>query len=419
MPDDSNPSLSGPEGYAAGKTCLTTLECIDRMSRVEGVKYVEPNYPMHFEDLSPTAMLQHISKLGMKASGVALRYPVGLCAGEFTNRDRSTAKKAIELTNEAADVCRKLGATNLTIWSTYDGFDYPFQVDYAQSWRRLVDALREVAQANPDLRISIEYKPYEPRPFYFIDGIGTVLLAIEDAKCDNLGVTLDVCHMLMKKESPAYCLTMAAERGRLHGIHLNEGYGDHDDGLMVGAVNLLATLELVYYLRKYQYDGVVFFDTFPLREDPLAECSHNIQVVRAMDAFLERIGDDKVASLIEQSDALAIQKPSFSTTFLRDTGRSRGVSRYARSRCSAKCSTRFFHVSAVAGARPQKEDDHAALRKFPRAFVRGVPHRMGARIRWITPASFGATTCDYLDPRQRGGPCFGRSDHRELQEGLS
>jgi xylose isomerase len=300
--------LVQPDAHAPGKMSLNTLDCIDRMSQVEGVKYVEPNYPMHFEECSPQAMAQHMTKRGMKASGVALRYPVGLCAGEFTNRDSAKATQAMDLTMEAAQVCRALGGKDLTIWSTYDGFDYPFQVDYAKSWHRLVAALREVAQANPDLQISIEYKPYEPRPFYFIDGIGTVLLALEDAKCDNLGVTLDVCHMLMKKESPAYCLALAADRGRLHGIHLNEGYGDHDDGLMIGAVNFLSTLEFIYYLRKYRYDGVVFFDTFPLREDPVAECRHNIQVVKAMDAFLERLGDERVASLIEQGDAVAVQK---------------------------------------------------------------------------------------------------------------
>ncbi|MFO8080362.1 MAG: NADH-ubiquinone oxidoreductase-F iron-sulfur binding region domain-containing protein [Armatimonadota bacterium] len=68
----------------------------------------------------------------------------------------------------------------------------------------LVDGLKEVANAHPDMRISIEYKPYEPRQFYFISDIGTALLAIEDTGCDNLGVTLDFAHMLMKKENPAF-----------------------------------------------------------------------------------------------------------------------------------------------------------------------------------------------------------------------
>ena len=269
---------------------------------------MEPNYPMHFKEHSVAEVKNHIGELGLSVSGVALRYEPEFCAGEMTSSDQKTRDRAIRLTNKAVAVCRELGGTTTTIWSAYDGFDYAFQVDYGRAWKMLIDGFREVAQAHPDMRLSIEYKPYEPRSFYFVSDIGTALLAIEDAKCDNLGVTLDFAHMLMKKENPACSLALAAERGRLYGVHLNDGYGSHDDQLMLGSVNVIQSLELVYYMQKYRYDDVIFFDSSPVREDPVKECETNIEVFNSLWKLVDELGEARISGIIANRDAVAAQK---------------------------------------------------------------------------------------------------------------
>ena len=158
------------------------------------------------------------------------------------------------------------------------------------------------------MKISLEYKPYEPRQFYFINDIGTTLLAVLEADCDNLGITLDFAHMLMKKENPAYSLALAAERGQLFGFHLNDGYGSHDDGLLLGSVSLLQTLEFIYYMKRYEYNGVIFFDTFPLREDPVKELELNIRVFNRISDWIDNIGMERLADLVAQQDALKVQE---------------------------------------------------------------------------------------------------------------
>ena len=50
---------------------------------------------------------------------------------------------------------------------------------------------------------------------------------------------------------------------RKNSIDLNDGYGKRDDGLMVGTVHQLSTIELLYYISKSNYDGPIYFDTFP------------------------------------------------------------------------------------------------------------------------------------------------------------
>ncbi|MCS5873411.1 sugar phosphate isomerase/epimerase [Klebsiella pneumoniae subsp. pneumoniae] len=54
--------------------------------------------------------------------------------------------------------------------------------------------------------------PYEPRTFSFIGDVSSTLMLIDDVGSDNLGITLDFCHMIMKKENPAFSLFQSARK---------------------------------------------------------------------------------------------------------------------------------------------------------------------------------------------------------------
>ena len=100
----------------------------------------------------------------------------------------------------------------------------------------------------------------------------------------NLGVTLDFAHVLFADEMPAYSAALVAKHSKLLGVHLNDGYAKRDDGLMVGAVHPIQTLELLYVLNRVGYDGAIYFDTFPDTTglDPIGECEANIATVGAL-----------------------------------------------------------------------------------------------------------------------------------------
>ena len=122
----------------------------------------------------------------------------------------------------------------LTIWPGQDGIDHPFQADYARLWDAEVDGLRQVAEHAPDFPVSIEYKPSEPRSIMILPNVSATLLAIAETGAPNLGVTLDFGHVLEADTSPAMAAALVGRRSRLLGLHLNDGYGQRDDGLMVG-----------------------------------------------------------------------------------------------------------------------------------------------------------------------------------------
>jgi hypothetical protein len=102
-------------------------------------------------------------------------------------------------------------------------------------------------------------------------------------------------------------VALAARSAKLFGVHLNDGYGKRDDGLMVGTVHPVQTLELLYTLDRIGYDRPIYFDTFPDTTglDPVAECSANIATVETLRAVVRKLrGDNRLATAIAAQDAV-------------------------------------------------------------------------------------------------------------------
>lgn len=273
-----------------------------------GLGYVDLNYPEHTKGLEPEKMKEILEKYDLKANGVALRFRDEFINGELGNSNQDIAKTALQLCKDASDYCRAIGGKVVTIWLGFDGFDYSFQINYKKVWDQLVNAYREIADYAPDLSISIEYKPFQPRAYAFIEGMGVTGMMLNDVNRENLGVTLDYCHMLMKHENPAFATDIFAGQKKLFGIHLNDGYGLNDDGLMIGTSTPFKTLEMMYYLKKHNYDGVIYFDTFPIIEGATEECERNIEMINYMEEMIDNVGLDYIQSVIDKNDAVEASK---------------------------------------------------------------------------------------------------------------
>ena len=237
-----------------------------------------------------------------------MRFDDRFVRGDFSHPESAIRKKALELTHEAASICKEMGGEVLTLWFAHDGYDYSFEGDHLRRYQLAIQGVREVATKHSDLRVSIEYKPYQPRAFSAFSDIGMVLLAIRDVGVPNVGVTLDYCHMLMKRENPSQSLAMAVKDNCLYGVHLNDGYRDNDDGMLAGSANILGLLEFVYYMKRYEFSGLVYFDTFPDRVDPVQECKANIDTVNAAVKWVERFGLGKMQEIIKEQSPLGAHK---------------------------------------------------------------------------------------------------------------
>ena len=269
-----------------------------------GLGFVDLNYPEHVKNYDSESMKSLLKKYDLTLNGVALRFRSQFINGELGNSDPKLAKEALQLCKEAADYCRAVGGKVVTIWLGFDGFDYSFQINYKRVWDQLVKAFQEVCDYAPDLLISIEYKPYEERAYAFIDSMGITGMMLNDIDRDNIGVTLDYCHMLMKHENPAFAADIFGSQKKLYGIHLNDGYGVHDDGLMIGTSTPFKTLEMLYYFKKHNYDNAIYFDTFPVIEEAATECKRNIEMIRYMDELIDKVGMDRIQKIIDENDAI-------------------------------------------------------------------------------------------------------------------
>ena len=285
------------------------LEQLQRVASVEGLTDVDLNYPDHVVDIG-SDFEARVRDLGLSINGFAMRFGADrkFASGAFTCADSRIRREAIDLTKRGIDAARESGTDLMTVWLGEDGFDYGFQADYERIWNDEVAAIREVALHDSECRISIEYKPNEPRAFAVLPDLTSTLLALAEADCPNLGVTLDFAHMLYGGEHPPAAAALAARKSEIFGVHLNDGYGKRDDGLMVGSVHLSTTLEFLYQLLKASYCGVIYFDTFPDAGgiDPASECESNIETTKQLlNAARELLNDGKLEDSARRQDPVA------------------------------------------------------------------------------------------------------------------
>lgn len=291
----------------------TVADMLARAGQVGGLSAADLNYPDHFDHHDTAQIAGLLADQGMALNGLAMRYYTdpGFRLGAFTHPDVAVRRAAIDLTKQGMDACATLGGTVMTLWMGQDGFDYSFQADYARLWDDTLAAIAEVADHNPGIDIALEYKPNEPRAFALMPDMGTTLLALREVNRANTGVTLDFCHVLFAGEMPAQAAQLAARYSRILGVHLNDGYTKRDDGLIVGSVHPVQTVELFVALDEAGYDGVIYFDTFPDHGgmDPVAEARANIHLTDRLRSIATQLGrDNALAAARLQQDAAAVTR---------------------------------------------------------------------------------------------------------------
>ncbi|MCG6904752.1 MAG: TIM barrel protein [Rhodobacter sp.] len=310
------PSLSNRPKYAARLNAFKlgleqpTIANMIAAAASAGLDAADLNYPDHFDGHCAGQLGQTLSDHGMALNGLAMRYYTdpGFKLGAFTHPDPGVRRAAIDITRKGLDALAEMGGRIMTLWMGQDGVDYSFQGDYAAMWDTTIDALQQVCDHNPGLDIAIEYKPNEPRAYALMPDAATTLLATKEADRKNLGVTLDFAHVLYADEMPAHAAHLIARHSRLIGVHLNDGYGKRDDGLMVGTVHPIQTVELFVELDRLNYDGVIYFDTFPDHGglDPVAEARTNIRLTERLRAVAAGLsGNADLANAIARQDAAA------------------------------------------------------------------------------------------------------------------
>jgi xylose isomerase len=288
---------------------VTTLEAIDLAGQVGDLAVVDITYPFNPPTLAPGEVAAALKRNNLGAIGITPEiYTREFCRGAFTNPDAAVRARTLDLVSEAVGVARELGCDYVKLWPGQDGHDYPFQVDHGQIWSYAVAGLRSLAQAYPETRFAIEYKPREPRVSMFFSSAAKTLLAIQDMGVDNVGILLDFGHSLYGGESPAEAARLIHSRGLLFAIDVNDNFRGWDDDLVVGSVHLTETLEFFYTLRECGWDGVWQLDQFPFREDSVEAAREGISTMRAIHRALDVLDVAALREAQERQDALTANR---------------------------------------------------------------------------------------------------------------
>lgn len=240
--------------------------------------------------------------------------------GALTNPDPGLRQEALDIVLRAADMAGQVGA-QLICWPGGEGYNYPFQTPYADSWRWLIEGMGALAErcATTGTKLFLEHKNSEPAMKVFMRNIGMALHIIHSLRrdgIDNVQVNMDWQHLLMNGEHlPEYAALLAAE-GLLGHQHANSGWGTFDDDNMVGATAFMETLELALELRRagYGIDGDtrrLGFDLYPYTEDQVGAVLQSVKAFRFIDKVAGRIDEDALRACQQAKDALGAQQLVF------------------------------------------------------------------------------------------------------------
>jgi xylose isomerase len=300
-------------GYKPELSGISTAQKVH--TAVEGLGDLIDDYEFHYpQELSRENLEEVRSALdghGIYCLASGLHLDPRFAKGGFSSPDDATRKAALDLTFEAIDLASELGA-HMIIWPGIEGYNYPFQTPYADSWARFIDGVGQSAEHAKGLGVTVflEHKNSEPAMKIFMRNIGMTLHVIHTLRrqgLDNVKVNMDWQHLIMNGENLAEYAALLAAEGLLGHQHANSGWGTFDDDNMVGATAFMETIELAVELRRAGYgtNGErLGFDLYPYTEDAVGAVKRSVLQWRFMDGVASRIDEQGLRAAQQEKDAV-------------------------------------------------------------------------------------------------------------------
>ncbi len=302
-----------PSGYQPQWTSENTVDKVSRAVAGLGdlIDDYEFHYPQELNEDNVEAIKAALGGHGIYCIATGLHLDPLFGKGGLCSPDASVRKEAVRRTLAAADMAGRLRA-NFIIWPGIEGYNYPFQTPYRESWAWLAEGIGLAAQRCKDhgINLFLEHKNSEPAMKIFMRNIGMTLHVIHKLRAqglNNVKVNMDWQHLLMNGENLAEYAAMLAGEGLLGHQHANSGWGTFDDDNMVGATAFMETLELAVELRRAGYGDNgerLGFDLYPYTEDAIEVVRRSVLQWRFIDSVAKRIDDAALREAQSRKDAV-------------------------------------------------------------------------------------------------------------------
>ena len=302
-----------PAGYQPDHAAESTEQRVRRA--VDGLGDLIDDYEFHYpQELSPANLDDVRAALGghgiyAVATGTHLNPRYG--KGGLSSPDDGVRADALGEALDAASFAGDIGA-QMILWPGIEGYNYPFQTPYAESWSRFIDGVGEVAERCKErgVLLFLEHKNSEPAMKILMRNVGMTLHVIHTLRAqgvDNVKVNMDWQHLLMNGENLAEYVALLASEDLLGHQHANSGWGTFDDDNMVGTTAFMETLELALELRRAGYGGHgerLGFDLYPYTEDAVAAVRRSVLQWRFIWDAAGRIDETALREAQQAKDAV-------------------------------------------------------------------------------------------------------------------
>ena len=278
----------------------TFREQLEMAKQVRGAEGIEAVYPSDFADVNESVKLIKDSGLEVSAVNLNVKAHDKWQAGSFTSPDPQLRREAVRDLKIALDLAAELGSDMVTCCPLIDGHNYAFQADYLRQWGWLEEGIAAGARHRTDVRLSLESKLNESRNYNILADVGRTLYLCERLGMPHVGVTVDVGHALIAKETPAEAMCLAAQAGRLFYVHLNDNGREWDWDMLPGAVNFWDLIEVVFYLDRLDWEGWLSYDVVTRNGDVVESMAASIAIVEMALELVDKIGRERLQGFIDE-----------------------------------------------------------------------------------------------------------------------
>lgn len=292
-------------------------EMVQVASTIKGCSGLEVVYPQQVQDPVKAKSILENYGMGVAALNVNVKGEPKWVYGSISSPDPAVRKEATEYMKTGLDYAAELGCNKVTIAFLNDGSDYPFELDFVRAFNDAVECVREAAAYRPDVKLSLEYKPSEPRVHCFLNNAGKMGFFCEKVGLPNVGVTLDTGHALQAQEVLSDSAAFLGTTGRLFHVHVNDNYRNWDWDMVPGTVNFWETIEFCMYLDKIGYNEWLTADVFPQRHDAVRIMEKTFEWMDYMSDIADAVTADGKLFKMMNEGADAFETMDYVRTFVK------------------------------------------------------------------------------------------------------
>ena len=175
--------------------------------------------------------------------------------GGYTSNDSNCRKYAIDRSKRTIDIANSLDTHLVVLWLAREGTYVRESKDSKVATERIVHAIDQMLEYDPQVRVCIEPKPNEPMDHTYIPTTGhAIALSLLCVDPERVGVNIESAHAILAGLDPSDEMGFALAFNKLWTVHLNDQNGlKFDQDKTFGSVDIRRAFNQVRILDKHDY----------------------------------------------------------------------------------------------------------------------------------------------------------------------